>query len=318
MSKILFFLSNSRDATCDYLCQIADRDCIDYVRFDTDFIETDIKIDFDMNHNIALFIKNRLINLSDIRCIWNRRPEKINAGNYGKTQFDEHYRGEWRHSLDGFFKQIPLNKWINHPYNNANAISKIEQIIRATKYGLRTPNTIVTQSKHKVLSFLQECDNGIITKPLSHGYIQDGNTVYNIYTSDVSLENDDFSNLSKCPTMFQEKIKKDCDVRISYIDGEYEAICLKCLENGTQRLDIRRNNMEGVEYTKIELPNFILSTLKNIINSYSLRFAAIDMAITPKGEWVFFEINPNGQWAWMDILGISSFHEKIIHCMLNN
>lgn len=316
MSNLLFFLSNSQDATCDYLCKIADEERVNYVRFDTDFCGGDVKIEFDLNKNIVLNVENRIIKLDDIKCIWNRRPEKIHAGNYGYSPFDRHYKDEWRHSLDGFFKQIPVNKWINHPYNNVMALSKIEQLVRASKYQLSIPKTIVTQSKNSFLSFLHECKNGIITKPLSHGYIDGEDTVYNIYTSQVDLEKNDFSCLSKCPTMFQERIEKDCDIRINYIDGLYEAFALKYFENGFQRLDIRINNMEGVEYTRIELPKSILFALTNMIDSYNLRFAAIDMAITTKGEWVFFEINPNGQWAWMDILGVSSFHKKLINCML--
>lgn len=31
-----------------------------------------------------------------------------------------------------------------------------------------------------------------------------------------------------------------------------------------------------------------------------LRFAAIDMIVTPEGDHVFLEANPNGQWAWIE------------------
>jgi glutathione synthase/RimK-type ligase-like ATP-grasp enzyme len=31
-----------------------------------------------------------------------------------------------------------------------------------------------------------------------------------------------------------------------------------------------------------------------------LKFGAIDLILTPAGEYVFLEVNPNGQWAWLD------------------
>ena len=43
--------------------------------------------------------------------------------------------------------------------------------------------------------------------------------------------------------------------------------------------------------------------------SLRLTFGAIDLIETPKGEYVFLEINPNGQWLWLDDmldLGISA------------
>ena len=31
-----------------------------------------------------------------------------------------------------------------------------------------------------------------------------------------------------------------------------------------------------------------------------LKFAAIDLALTPQGDYIFFELNPNGQWLWLE------------------
>ena len=36
-----------------------------------------------------------------------------------------------------------------------------------------------------------------------------------------------------------------------------------------------------------------------LLRALNLAFGAIDMILTPAGEYVFLEINPNGQWAWI-------------------
>ena len=313
---MLLFLSNSKDATCDYFCEIAEANQVGYFRLDTDFPQGAVNIKFNLGDNICITCNGLQLRPQDIKCVWNRRPEKIYAGNFSTTAFDDHFRDEWRHSFDGFFKQIPIQTWINHPYNNANSISKIEQLVRAKKYGLLVPDSIVTQHRCEFDIFFDKYKDGVITKPISHGYICDGNSVHNIYTTAINIKKCNFTHLSNCPTLFQEKIHKTSDVRINYIDGLMDATEIFFIEDGKQRLDIRRNNMDGVQYKPIKLPPNIASTLERLIKSYHLRFAAIDMCIRNDGQWIFFEINPNGQWAWLDIMGATTFHEKLLAQML--
>jgi hypothetical protein len=316
MKNILLFLTNSLDATCDYLCKIADEKKLEYIRFDTNFKNDELKIHFDSSKNIKFILKGRFISPDVIHCVWNRRPEKIYADNFDSTPFDEHYRDEWRHAIDGFFKQIHPAKWVNYPFYNALAISKIEQLHRAKKFTLDIPKTLVTQDYSEFKRFYDKHNGEIITKPISHGYICDGNSVYNIYTNSININECSFENFSKCPNLFQEEINKTSDIRINFIDGYLEAIELIYNENCKQRLDIRKNNMDGVSYKEIKLPHKIKSSLIALIKSYKLRFCVIDMGKTEKGEYIFFEINPNGQWAWMDILGVSNFHEHFIKKLL--
>ena len=104
--------------------------------------------------------------------------------------------------------------------------------------------------------------------------------------------------------LFQEKIIKHLDVRVTVLDKKMVAIGLKGVDrNGIQRLDIRRNNMTDIEYIPLVVPGRIQEAIYRIMTHYELRFAAIDFAITDQGEWIFFEINPNGQWAWLDLEG---------------
>ena len=37
------------------------------------------------------------------------------------------------------------------------------------------------------------------------------------------------------------------------------------------------------------------------MDSFGINFASIDMILTPKGEFVFLELNPNGQWLWLEL-----------------
>ena len=120
------------------------------------------------------------------------------------------------------------------------------------------------------------------------------------------------SDLASCPTLFQERIAKSLDVRLTFLDGLVAAVGLRRLDGEDQILDIRRDNMQGVIHGKVAVPSEPEAKLGRLVSSYGLRFAAVDMAIDCEGEWVFFEINPNGQWAWMDFAGATGLVARFV------
>ncbi len=110
------------------------------------------------------------------------------------------------------------------------------------------------------------------------------------------------STITKCPVLFQERIHKMIDVRMTVLDNEIISAGLRARDtDGKQRLDIRRNNMRDVAYEIIEVSDDISARVHAMLKSYNLRFATLDFAITADNSWFFFEINPNGQWAWLDL-----------------
>jgi glutathione synthase/RimK-type ligase-like ATP-grasp enzyme len=66
------------------------------------------------------------------------------------------------------------------------------------------------------------------------------------------------------------------------------------------RVDWRLGDVGRLPHAAVELPAEVGDRCLELTASYGLRFAAIDLAETPDGQYVFFEINPNGQWAWVE------------------
>ena len=205
---------------------------------------------------------------------------------------------EWAECLEGFLAHIPVARWMNHPSRNACASHKLEQISRARAFGLRVPKTLLTQDEGELRRFFEACDGQVIVKPLAGGYVErpDKEDDTLIYTNSLGVEElSDLDDLVGCPTLFQQRIDKSTDVRITIIDNDVHAVSLTALDpDGLQRCDIRRNNMEDVQYQVIQVPKLIHGILMRFMEHYELRFAAIDMVIDTDGNWYFLEINPNG------------------------
>ena len=302
---MLLTISNSKDSTADYLLPLLAREGLDTVRVNTDTVTDSFSISY---HNgiMSLCRDGRAYKASEFTNVWYRRPEKLDLGDSSDEPQIAYTLLEWTSALEAFFAHIPFERWVNHPASNANASSKPEQLSTARSLGLNTPATIVTQDPSKALSFVKTTPGGVVIKPLSFGYVEhadDGPDAL-IYTSDLAEQAlEHIHEVKACPTLLQEKVSKEVDVRITIIDRALSAVALVSKDDeGTQITDIRRNNMSGVVYEPIGVPLDICKQLFALMKHYGLRFGAIDMVISTEGKWYFLEVNPNGQWAWLDIV----------------
>jgi glutathione synthase/RimK-type ligase-like ATP-grasp enzyme len=239
--------------------------------------------------------------------VWYRRPERFRSELLDDTPEGRFVYGEWVEALEGFFGHIDQDRWINHPSRNVAASHKIEQLTTARALGFRIPDTLVTQDAGKLRAFFSKHDGKIIVKPMVSRYVErpDGQMKSLVYTNKVDASHlEKLDDLPASPTLFQQRIDKSRDVRITVVGEHIHAVALTAREpDGSQRCDIRRNNMEDVEYQEIACPAEVARGVKTLMGRYGLRFAAIDMAIGADGLWYFFEVNPNGQWAWLDLAG---------------
>jgi glutathione synthase/RimK-type ligase-like ATP-grasp enzyme len=300
---MLFILTNSQDATASFLISVLEKSRIPFLRLDTDRLLPRIRLSYRLAEP-AIRVDGRWYEAGDVSNIWYRRPEKLKDERFDSSPESNCTRSEWTEFIECFFAHVPEHRWINHPSRNASASRKLEQLTTAAALGFTVPDTLATQEPSELRAFYQKHGGQIITKPLSSGYIERKGEQSDslIYTNQVRANHlDNLEELSVCPTLFQQFIHKHCDIRITILDGHAHPVALFATEeSGTQRCDVRRNNMSDVVYRIIEMPSKVRTSIENLMLHYNLRFAAIDMAVTPTGEWYFFEINPNGQWAWLD------------------
>lgn len=303
---MLLALSNSRDETTNYLLRRLRATDVPHVRLDSDNLHEHIRVLHD-TRGTTLSVGAESYFPQQFSHVWLRRPEKLKVSASDDEAEQAYARREWTAALEGFLAQIPPECWINHPTANTQAAHKLEQIQRARAFGLPTPESLVTQDCSAARAFLnRHRARGLIAKPLSTGYVErsDRNDTL-VYTSAVSEE--DLTNadsLRLCPTLFQERIGKRCDVRITALDNHFVAVSIDRRDSsGAHVLDVRTDNMAGARYSVIQIPVEVEARLASVLKSYGLRFAAVDFIIDNKGQWIFLEINPNGQWAWLDIVG---------------
>jgi glutathione synthase/RimK-type ligase-like ATP-grasp enzyme len=312
---VILTLTNSTDRTVDYLWERLGTARSEWYRLNTDLVVDRVMVVYEAGQSY-FSVDGNTIRPEKVIGLWYRRPRPIAIDEIVDSARARHVQAEWAEALEGMLAQIPFKRWINHPTANANSSHKIEQLMRARQLGLFVPDTMVTQSDSALRRFWTAHAGRVICKPLASGYLESDRPLV-IYTSLVAEDHVAAASLlARCPTMFQELIDKELDVRVCVVDETVLAVGLRCLDHKRkQRLDIRRDNMRGVVHGQIDLPCDIQFKVRTLVKSYGLRYGAIDMAIDRAGRWIFFELNPNGQWAWLDQVGAADIAGALISAL---
>ncbi|MBR9804819.1 hypothetical protein GYB59_25360, partial [bacterium] len=239
---MILTLTNSQDATADYLLPLLKKSGLAVVRINTDTLMAESSVSL-LNGEVALTIHDQRLVPDDVKHLWYRRPERLQHVEFDDSTESRFAINEWSEAIEGFLAHIPKQRWMNHPSANVGASNKIEQLSTAQELGLRIPATVLTQDAATARKFAFQCDGNVIAKPLSNGYIErpsgDDSLIYTNLVKLADLDVDD-SEFAACPTLFQQFVRKECDVRITVIDNAIHAVELRASgEDGGQRQGYR-------------------------------------------------------------------------------
>ena len=257
------------------------------------------------NGDSYLSLKELSICTKDITSVWYRRvsprlslPENVNPSDV------QHIRSNARSALIGIASLFDDAFIVNSP--SAKVLStKLNQLKFAERSGLRVPKTIITNNYVHVLDFINKLDH-VCLKSL---------TPYSWQTNDgfkVAMAHRLTRNAAKeiitedcckiCPMIYQEYIEKRCEYRVTIFGNFYAAVRINSQEldsDGAMDWRADQNYLNNLE--KSLLPDDIISACKRLLKALGLRFGTFDLAETPDGEFVFFEVNQAGQWLWQEL-----------------
>jgi glutathione synthase/RimK-type ligase-like ATP-grasp enzyme len=181
---------------------------------------------------------------------------------------------------------------INHP--RFITIDKFSQLNIAQQCGLQIPATILTSHKETLSSFYHTYGK-IITKNLTATPILHfNNKYYQTFTSIVTEQFIEQQASSFFPSLFQEAIEKEFELRIIYVGGQFFSCAIVNVNNSI--IDSREavNNKEA-QIIPYKLPIEIEEKLDVFMQKINLQIGSIDMIYNKEKEYIFLEVNPSGQ-----------------------
>ena len=235
-----------------------------------------------------------LIDFTKCRAVWWRRPQPLQLSD---TVTNDRHRlfaySEAQEAIAGLWETLDAN-WINHPGKDLRGHRKVYQLRLAQDIGLRIPNTLITSSPKEARAFLDSrSDSKTICKSFSA--TEDDWRETRIVTDEELTQLD---SVALAPVIFQEYIEAAYDLRITVVGKRLFAAAIYSQETSYKidfRMDIANAGIEPVELP-VEIEDLLLEYMRRL----ELTYGAIDMRVTPEGEYVFLEINPAGQWLFIE------------------
>ncbi|MBX9590321.1 MAG: hypothetical protein K2X43_13520 [Hyphomonadaceae bacterium] len=188
------------------------------------------------------------------------------------------------------------------------ANKKPYQLLMAKEIGLRVPETAITNDPKEAQSFVARQSGGAIFKVLTATSWTFANTRQFKRSHARHLR-----TLRFAPIILQEYIDVDYDIRATIVDDDIFCVSLKT-EHPRARIDWRLDLSAAIE--PHTLSRTVEARLKRLMRGLGLRFGAIDLRLTPEGEYVFLEVNPSGQFLFCDIHGGQSITVALARALL--
>jgi hypothetical protein len=204
---------------------------------------------------------------------------------------------EWQHALEGLPSLLHAARWVN-PHHADNALRyKPAQLALATRLGLATPPTLISNDPHAVLEFVAGCGGSAIYKCLTW-FIAPPRVLYTSVIDREVVERH-AESIACAPGIYQPRIAKHYELRVTIVGDVPFAVRIDSQEYEDTQLDWRRNPL-ALQHRAVSLPPDVERALLALHHACELAYGAYDLIVTPQGEHIFLEVNSVGQWLWLE------------------
>ncbi|MBN1173026.1 MAG: ATP-grasp ribosomal peptide maturase [Micromonosporaceae bacterium] len=244
-----------------------------------------------------LHLPERSVHLSDIGCVYYRRPTLFDLPDGLSADVRRWASQEARMGVGGILATLP--NWLNHPQRIAAAEYKPVQLVVAAEVGFRAPETLITNDPEAARGFCLE-HGPVVYKSLTPASVADGDTHKLVYTTPTSAEQIDAS-VGRTAHLFQRHLNsKSHEVRLTTVDDRLFATRIDG-HSPAATIDWRADydHLSYATLADTDIPVSVRSGIPAFLDRFRLRFGVFDFVVTSDGTWWFLEVNPNGQWAWI-------------------
>ncbi len=239
-------------------------------------------------------VVDSVLDLQDVRVVWWRRPQPLSVD----TEIEDQAHAQFAYTecfeaLSGLWLTLDA-AWVNEPRLDDDAGRKAHQLALASRLGLQIPRTRITSDPQAARKFAEE--------------LGPERTIYKAFSATEAawretrvLAEDELTLLDDvrfAPVIFQEFVEADLDIRVTVIGKTLLAAQIDA--TASDYPTDYRMVLDSAHITPHTLPLDVQAKLLRLMDELGLEYGAIDLRVTPAGEYVFLEVNPSGQWLFME------------------
>lgn len=182
------------------------------------------------------------------------------------------------------------------------AENKISQLVQAAAVGLAVPDTVIGNSPSAFLQLHQRLEGRLVSKmpggTLSRTFAR---TEFFRFTERVGSHDVRHAHAVRLsPVIFQGYVDKALELRVTVVGDRVFAAEIHSQSTRQTQHDWRHYDHLNTPMARHELPEPVAEQCRALVGRLGLHYGAIDLVLTPRGEYVFLEINPNGQYLWIE------------------
>lgn len=285
MKDIVLVITSSHDRTCDYLISLYKE--VNIFRFNFDRFST-YKISISSD-GFEISNQFRTVNSDNCKSIYFRKPTHEDLTEVYEEKYHQFSYRESYSLIEGL-AEVFSGKCLSRPSSMRKSGNKVFQALLANEVGFNIPKLSITNHTDSVRNI---CSQQLIVKPLSIGSIVDKSYKEYVQTN-LFDEKRDLSFLKYTPAYFQHYIKKDYEIRVTFVGKKAFSVKI----DSKDAVDWRKPGNK-VKYSTFEIPENIYMNCIEFLQKTDMAFGCFDFIVS-EDEWYFLEMNSNGQWAWLE------------------
>jgi glutathione synthase/RimK-type ligase-like ATP-grasp enzyme len=294
---MIVVISHPNDPHAAHVLDLLRADGEETLLLDLSDLPDKASLTIDYDHGGAQQLRYRLgeidTDLAEARSVWWRRPQAPVPN--GVTDFDVRMftLNEWQEALNGAWQMIDA-PWMNPPARDEVAARKALQLKIASQLGLRTPRTLMTSDPAAARAFVSDLGLGkVIFKTFSctHAIWRETRLVR-------ESELDMLDRVRLAPVIFQEYIPAAADLRITIVGDQIFPASINA--TGTDYEVDFRMALGQARTEPCTLPAEVERRLWQMMERLGIVYGAIDLRLTPDGNYVFLEINTAGEFLFIE------------------
>jgi glutathione synthase/RimK-type ligase-like ATP-grasp enzyme len=233
------------------------------------------------------------LDLDSIGAVWWRRPQGFGVPDSLADPAHRQYAlSEAATAFDGLYQSMNA-LWVNEPARDIVAGHKPYQLALALQLGFSIPVTLMTNDPEEAREFWQRHPGEVIYKQFK-ALPATWRETRKLRDEETAL----LDSVRMAPVIFQRFVEAVADVRVTIIGDEIFSGSTDP-RKGAYPVDFRYS--PELKWEKHPLPSAIEDRLRVLMRRLGLEYGAIDLRLTPEGEYVFLEVNPAGQFLWVEM-----------------
>ncbi|KOV51023.1 hypothetical protein ADL00_41350 [Streptomyces sp. AS58] len=240
----------------------------------------------------------RTVRLEEVRAVYWRRPARPQIAASVPEPYATWAQNQADAAILNLLSALSGARWLNDPHADRVAAHKPQQLVAATRCGLMVPRSIITNDLEAARAFAKEVDGPLICKPVLGGRLDVGED-RSLMVATHRVNSEDFDDTIRLTAHYvQEDITKAYEVRLIAVGGD--VFGGKLITTSEAAGIDWRTDYNHIEYDTVAVPADVATGVRRFLAYYGIAFGAFDFAVTPAGQWVFFENNPCGTWGWVE------------------